>query len=101
MYGNTRDAPKPLQYFWTIENRLSKSLQMVKNYDKQYETFINNVAYHVTESLVALFANDTTVVVCARSHHELAKQISCTYNELYEWFTANGFLLNMTKLNRI
>ncbi|KAI5640320.1 reverse transcriptase (RNA-dependent DNA polymerase) domain-containing protein [Phthorimaea operculella] len=64
-------------------------------------TFINDLSHFITEGLVVLFADDTTVILCARTYGELNTKITCTYNKLQEWFSLNGLILNASKSNLI
>ncbi|KAI5643573.1 reverse transcriptase (RNA-dependent DNA polymerase) domain-containing protein [Phthorimaea operculella] len=64
-------------------------------------TFINDLSHFITEGLVVLFADDTTVILCARTNEELNTKITCTYNKLQEWFSSNGLILNASKSNLI
>ncbi|KAI5641077.1 ENTH domain-containing protein [Phthorimaea operculella] len=63
--------------------------------------FINDLSHFITEGLVVLFADDTTVILCARTYEELNTKITCTYNKLQEWFSSNGLILNASKSNLI
>ncbi|KAI5639643.1 reverse transcriptase (RNA-dependent DNA polymerase) domain-containing protein [Phthorimaea operculella] len=61
--------------------------------------FINDLASYVSEGSVTLFADDTSVITCARSYKELDLKIKSICSQLQEWFSVNGLVLNMTKSN--
>ncbi|KAI5637922.1 reverse transcriptase (RNA-dependent DNA polymerase) domain-containing protein [Phthorimaea operculella] len=61
--------------------------------------FIKDLASYVSEGSVTLFADDTSVITCARSYKELDLKIKSICSQLQEWFSVNGLVLNITKSN--
>lgn len=61
--------------------------------------FINDLPRFVTDGLIVLFADDTTVIVCSHTYEQLNEKINIVCDQLREWFASNGLVLNMTKSN--
>jgi hypothetical protein len=61
--------------------------------------FINDLPSNIVAGLSVLFADDTTVLVSARSYDQLRLKIDEACSQLKNWFSANGLLLNCTKSN--
>lgn len=61
--------------------------------------FINDLPSSITEGEVVLFADDTTVVVKARTYEQLETKICRICDQLQRWFSTNGLILNVTKSN--
>ncbi|XP_026329623.1 uncharacterized protein LOC113237398 [Hyposmocoma kahamanoa] len=53
----------------------------------------------ITAGLSVLFADDTTVMVSARTYEQLGQRIDEGCEQLQRWFSSNGLLLNITKSN--
>jgi hypothetical protein len=62
-------------------------------------TFMNDLPAAITAGLSVLFADDTTVVVCARTYEQLGEKIHDGCDQLHRWFSTNGLVLNMSKSN--
>lgn len=52
--------------------------------------FINDLPSAVTSGLSVLFADDTTVIVSAKTHGQLAEKIHVACRQLQTWFSSNG-----------
>jgi hypothetical protein len=61
--------------------------------------YINDLPSAITEGQITLFADDTTVVVKARTYELLSEKISTVCDQLKRWFSANGLILNVSKSN--
>lgn len=59
--------------------------------------FINDLPSAITSGLSVLFADDTTVIVSAKSYEQLAMKIDEACGQLQTWFSSNGLLLNLSK----
>lgn len=57
------------------------------------------IAGCITAGLSVLFADDTTVVVSARTYEQLGEKIYNACQQLQTWFSANGLCLNISKSN--
>ncbi|KAI5643575.1 reverse transcriptase (RNA-dependent DNA polymerase) domain-containing protein [Phthorimaea operculella] len=61
--------------------------------------FINDLPSIVTDGLMVLFADDTTVVVSAKTYDQLNGKICRVCEQLQRWFSASGLILNVAKSN--
>lgn len=64
-------------------------------------TFVNDLPSYISQGLIVLFADDTTVIVCAKTYESLNTKIVNLCENLHEWFSSNGLILNMSKSNVI
>ncbi|XP_026326154.1 uncharacterized protein LOC113234846 [Hyposmocoma kahamanoa] len=61
--------------------------------------YINDLPTAITAGLSVLFADDTTVIVSARTYEQLGQRIDEGCEQLQRWFSSNELLLNITKSN--
>ncbi|KAJ2937119.1 hypothetical protein O0L34_g19287 [Tuta absoluta] len=57
-------------------------------------TFINDLAHSISEGLAVLFADDTTVIVNARTYDQLSKKVNKTHVQFRLW---NGLPILCTR----
>jgi hypothetical protein len=67
--------------------------------NSMFLVFVNDLPSAITTGLPVLFADDTTVIVSARTYEQLSEKIHNTCGQLQHWFTTNGLLLNLAKSN--
>lgn len=59
--------------------------------------YINDLPSNLSEGIVTMFADDTTVVVTASSLEDLHEKLSITMEEFSSWCQRNGLILNKEK----
>lgn len=53
-------------------------------------TFLNERPEHIEDGKTVIFADDTSVVVSARTPEELCNKIKCTVNSFNQWCSRNS-----------
>jgi hypothetical protein len=59
--------------------------------------YINDLPLNTEEARMALFADDTNILLTAENGHILQQKINRVMKELYGWFKANSLTLNTEK----
>ncbi|MCG7879038.1 MAG: reverse transcriptase family protein [Candidatus Thiodiazotropha endolucinida] len=59
--------------------------------------FINDLPLYTESSNTDMYADDTTLYVCAKSHEDIQSSLQMALDSLAKWCTCNGMIINTTK----